>query len=158
MTEKHQYLAMLEERWPEAELGERCVAFIDAHWSFWAHHADLLHLRNRLADGDDKSRFLRYRRSTSEPQINQLVWQMDGDPEDRNDVRYHAALVLLTSIERVATVMTTPGMVKFEGEPDESERWDAWRGQMRAQARILELTLVDMRAHSVRRRMTTQKV
>ncbi len=130
---------MLRRRWADAELAERCQAYLREHQDFWQRHARILHLRNGLADAGDR-RFLRARIESSRPQIRGLIRQMDGDPAAVDSICFHMAIVVMTGIERVATTVTGPyyaitleeAGIGLDGVPP---------AQIEAGARLLELAI-----------------
>lgn len=96
----------LRTRWGDGELEARALDFTWAHYHFWRRHARLLYIRNRYADaGDD--RFVQYRIRVSRPLIALLERQMDIAPGAAPcDAAF--AMVVLTGLERTATVMVNP--------------------------------------------------
>ncbi len=140
---------MLRPRWPDEQLAERCEAYLLAHQAFWQRNARILHLRNGFADAGDR-RLLRSRIHLAKPQIGGLIRQMDGDPAAVESVCFHIAIVVMTGIERVATVVTSP---HFEMTLEEAEIGlsGAPPAQLEAAARALELAIRDQRAASRRR-------
>jgi AcrR family transcriptional regulator len=101
------YFDMLSVRWPDTTLRASCRAFLQAHYDFWNRHARILHMRNALADANDL-RVLTYRNDASRPLLNMLAFQMDAKPGERDGEATLMATVLLTGIERMATVLTNP--------------------------------------------------
>lgn len=134
------FVGMLRERWPDAELGERCMAFMTAFHGFWARNTRLLHLRNSLADGRDLRMRLQRLRS-SEPVIGLLVRQMDGDPDDLKSPESRMASVLMTAIERTVTIATDDSLNALLG-PGRSTAPDHF---LAASARLMELGIRDVR-------------
>lgn len=139
---------MLRPRWPDEELPERCRAYLRAHQEFWRRNARILHLRNSFADAGDR-RFLRSRVHLARPQIRGLIRQMDRDPAAVESVCFHVAIVVMTGIERVATIVTSPyyemtleeAAIGLTGAPP---------AQLEAAARTLELAIRDQRVASRR--------
>ena len=131
-------------RWPDDQLHERCRGFLQAHRSFWERHARILHLRDTFADVGDR-RFLRARNDLSKPQITGLIRQMDGDPAAVESVCVHAAILLMTGIEQIATFVTSPyrAITLEEATMDTNAAPPA---QLDAAVRMLELAIRDQRA------------
>ncbi len=98
------YLVRLRQRWSDAALGESCLDFLLAYFAFWQRHARLLHMRNAMADAKDL-RVLRYRNEATVPLIDLLAQQIGSAS---NASHSSLACVLLTGLERVATVVTNP--------------------------------------------------
>lgn len=138
------YEKQLRERWPDDRLYESCLAFLKAHYDFWKRNARILHMRNALADANDL-RVLEYRNMATRPLIDLLVDQMDigstGDP-----VHMNIATVLLTGLERVATVVTNPNFRLIAEHADEAERNAHARRLIEAEAEVLSLTISHRRA------------
>ena len=139
---------MLRARWPDDELAERCRAYLLAHQDFWQRNAAILHLRNGFADAGDR-RFLRARIELARPQIRGLIRQMDSDPKAVGSLCFHLAIVVMTGVERAATIITGPhyGITLEEAAIGLT---GASPVQLDATARMLELTIRDQRAMSRR--------
>ena len=78
----------------------------------------------------------------SQPLIELIIRQMDADPGEFHSQAHNMATVLLTGIERMITVTTEatfPSLMPDDPAPHV-------RGLLRAQARLLELALVEGRA------------
>lgn len=136
------FLGRLRLRWPDEELPERCLDFVRSYHDFWEHNAPILHLRNRMADGHDE-RMLVQRVEATRPIIRLLVGQMDGNPLDEESATSAMASMLMTGIERAATVATDVAFAKqlqASGGPPKLPRF-----QLPA-ARLLELGIRDRRA------------
>ena len=138
------FVDRLRQRWPDDRLEESCLDFLRAHFGFWQEHARVLHMRNSLADARDM-RFVDHRNRVSYPLIGLLARQMDADPDDYDAPGWHLATVMLTAIERVATVMTRPDpllghphSVSLSAENDDN--------RLRAQSRLMALGIRDARA------------
>ena len=136
------YLGRLRHRWPDDELPERCLDFVSSYHGFWERHSKILHLRNSMADAHDE-RMLFQRVQATLPIIRLLVGQMDGVPSDEESATGAMASMLMTGIERAATVATDAAFPKplrpAGGSPN------APRFQLPA-ARLLELGIRDRRA------------
>lgn len=144
-TAEESFLAMLREYWPDAELGERCYAFVQAYHGFWSRHSRLLHLRNAMADNRDE-RMLIHRVRSTQPLIGLFVGQMGGETDDMDTPVRGMATVLMTGIERTVTVATDPGLTGLFGEitrrsPDH---------YLLPEARLMELAIADTRARVAR--------
>ena len=101
------YLQLLRHRWPDAELEQAALAFLRAHLAFWKRNARLLHMRNAIADAGD-GRVMEWRNLMTRPLIGMLIKQMDGSEDSADDRCMRVATVLMTGIERLATVVTNP--------------------------------------------------
>ncbi len=113
-TAEDSYLAMLRERWPDAELSARSYDFMCAYHGFWARHSRLLHLRNTMADSRDE-RLLVQRVLATQPLIGLFVAQMDGTADDMRSPLRGMATVLMTGIERTVTVATDNTLTNLFG-------------------------------------------
>ncbi|WP_375398845.1 TetR/AcrR family transcriptional regulator [uncultured Sphingomonas sp.] len=132
-------------RWPDDRLEACCIAYVEAHYAYWARHARLLHMRNSFADANDV-RFLRLRVRASAPQIANLVRQMDGDVEDRASPCLNLAVVLITGIERLTTASTNPNFPIVAREAGLKLEVPVI-AQLHAKAHILMLVIQDQRTH-----------
>jgi AcrR family transcriptional regulator len=144
-TADEAFMDMLRTRWPDERLGECCREFINAHYAFWKRHARILHMRNSVADSDP--RLASYRQRATLPLIRLLVRQMDGKEYDLVGGSRMASVVL-TGIERVATVATNPvyhTLIEGAGDPATNAEQS-----VRAEARLVELAIRDQR-EAVRR-------
>ncbi len=101
------YMDRLRVRWPEETLEDAVLDFLRAHHRFWQVHTRILHMRNSLADAGDQ-RFVEYRYVNSRPIARLLILQMDGEPDDAEAPCADMATVVLTSFERLSTVITNP--------------------------------------------------
>lgn len=91
--------------WSDDILHDECLSFLEAHYRFWAEHARILHLRNSFADAGDR-RLLENRRAMSNPAIACLARQIGIDSPEANNTGTEHAIVLLTMVERMATITT----------------------------------------------------
>jgi len=134
------YVDKLRERWPDASLRDACLDFIRDYHQFWKRHARLLHMRNAVADAGDL-RVFRYRLVQTRPLIDLLLDQMDcGDA--RLAVRNgHVATVLLTGLERLATVVTNPQFRFMAGAFGEVDQEAHVRGLLEAEADVISLAI-----------------
>lgn len=139
-TAEESYLGMLRERWPDAQLGARCLDFMCAYHAFWSNHSRLLHLRNTMADNRDE-RLLVQRVLSTQPMIALFVAQMDGEGSDPDAPQRGMATVLMTGIERTVTVATDPGLTGLFGE-NSRRRDDHY---LLPEARLMELAISDTR-------------
>ncbi len=140
-TAEDDFVGLLRSRWPDAALGEHCRAYIDAFHGFWLKHSRLLHLRNSMADLGDR-RMIEHRIASAQAIIRLLVGQMDGDLADYNSPVYAMASMLMTGLERSATVWTDRELHRhFLNDPTFAmvERFKV------PAARLLELGIADMR-------------
>jgi len=140
-TAEEAYVAQLRSRWPDETLGETCYAFARGVFDFWSRNARLLHLRNAMADSGD-IRVRTYRIKGSQDIIRLMAAQMDPGPFDRTSPAAGMATVLVTAIERTATVATNAGLTTLFG-PDMAFPADHY---LKPGARILEMAIRDMRA------------
>lgn len=148
-TAEAAYLDKLRQRWPDATLYESCLDFVQAHYDFWHRNARILHLRNAMADAGD-IRVLKYRNNVSIPLIGLIMNQMDGDP-DRGDGRDpNVATVLLTGLERVATVATNPQLRYIADNRDEADQRVHNRRLVEAEAEVLTLVIRHRRVRAER--------
>jgi AcrR family transcriptional regulator len=144
-TAEEGYLGILREPWPQAELGQRCYAFMKAYHGFWAQHSRLLHLRNSMADNRDE-RMLVHRVRSTQPLIGLFVAQMGGGAEDMTSPARSMATVMMTGIERTVTVSTDPQLTGLFG-PDNRRPADYY---LRSEARLMELAIRDTRDRMAR--------
>jgi len=100
------YLEALRRRWPDESLYEACLAFLRAHHGFWKSNARVLHMRNALADAAD-ARVQRYRSEVSQPLIDLIDAQFEPLAGPGPGRCMPIATVLLTGLERLATVTTS---------------------------------------------------
>ncbi|HMP56932.1 MAG TPA: TetR/AcrR family transcriptional regulator, partial [Novosphingobium sp.] len=140
-TAEEAYVGQLRSRWPDEDLAERCHAYARGKFEFWSRHSRLLHLRNAMADSGD-IRVRTYRVKGSQELIRLMIAQMDGDPADRSGPAAGMATVLITAIERTATVATDAGLTTLFG-PNAGFPADHY---LKPGARIMEMAIRDMRA------------
>lgn len=137
------FVDRLRQRWPDDRLEESCLGFLRAHFSFWQDHARVLHMRNSLADAHDM-RFVDHRNRVSFPLIGHFARQMDADPNDHDAWAWHLATVMVTAIERVATVMTRPDL-SLSYPHTSAMGPDSDDSRLRAQSRLMALGIRDAR-------------
>jgi AcrR family transcriptional regulator len=139
------FLNQLRHRWDEENLDADCIAFLQAHFRFWAHNARLLHLRNTLADNKDE-RVIEYRNVTIKPAILLLAQQLSAKSNSMICPENHlTAIVLHTGIERLATVLTNPLLDPFIKHPRGGSE-DTYRQDLiLAEAEILSVTVRERR-------------
>ena len=101
------FMTRVRDYWRDDALTDDCLAFHRAHYLFWKRHARLLRMRNSFADDCDLA-VLSYRSEATRPLLDALTRQMGCDPADGDTPCVHLATVVLTGLERVATVVTTP--------------------------------------------------
>lgn len=138
-TAEAEYVHLLREFWADEALGERSQAFVIAYHGFWRKHSRVLHLRNNMADrGDD--RMMQHRIRSALPVMRLIASQMGSQPTAYGNRMSSMATVLMTGLERVATVMTdskTPFVVNEPGNPLDLV--------LKAEARLFELGIRDQR-------------
>lgn len=140
------YQNLLSQRWPEETLEQSCLDFLTAHYEFWKRNARILHMRNALADANDL-RVMTYRNTATEPLIDLLAAQMDCPPDEDDDGRsLQVAIVLLTGLERVATVVTNPHFVLISGKKAAVDREKLVAGLLAAEAEVIANAIRHRRA------------
>lgn len=139
-TAEEAYIAQLREHWPDQTLGDCCYAFSRGLFDFWSRNTRVLRLRNAMADAGD-IRVRTYRIKTSQELIRLMMTQMHANPADRAGPAAGMATVLITGIERTATVANDAGLTNLFG-PDQSFPADHY---LKPGARIMELAIRDMR-------------
>lgn len=140
-TAEDAYIGRMRDYWPDEELSEYCAEFTRALYGFWQQHNRLLHLRNNMADAHDL-RMMQQRILSTQPVINLIVVQMDGDPAIIQTPAVAMASVLMTGIERSITVNTDDYVRTVFGEPPHrSEEHHLW-----PVARLMELAIRDVRS------------
>lgn len=144
-TADEAFIAMMRDRWPDDELAVRCQRFLRAHYDFWLRHARILHLRNAMSDNRDE-RMLVHRIESTQPVLGLLAEQMDGRPGETDTPAVAMATLLMTGIERTATVVTNERYVELFGgvEPHRVDRY------LQPEARLMELAIRDTREAMVR--------
>jgi len=145
-TAEAAYLARLRRRWSDEELDLCCVEFLDAYYAFWERHARLLHMRNAMADAGDL-RVLRYRNDVTRPLIDLLAEQIGSSDNDGDGV---IARVLLTGLERIATVVTNPQFSIMTSSIAEADQPAHVRSLIGAEAEILSVMIAHRRAQASR--------
>jgi AcrR family transcriptional regulator len=135
------FVAKLRRRWEDDELHDACLDFLEAHYAFWKRNARLLHLRNALADASDM-RVLYYRNAVTRPLIDLLIAQMAEGAADCTDV----ATVLMTALERVATVVTNQHFHALMAPADKADRDLRVSRLLAAEAGIITLVIRHQRA------------
>lgn len=140
-TAEAAYLGQLRPHWPDGALHACSYAFLQAYYAFWAEHARLLHMRNAMSEAGDL-RVLRYRNDVTLPLIRLLADQF-GQADDAGDIAL--ASVLITGLERVATVVTNPhfGIITGAAEADQRTRV---RVLIEAEAEVLSVMVAHRRA------------
>jgi AcrR family transcriptional regulator len=135
------YLRLIRPRWPDEDLADHCRAFAAAYYAYWQEHSRILHLRSSLADQNDQ-RMLQHGIAASQGLIGLLVAQMNGKLEQPQSPNAALAVMLVTGIERAASVRTNlvlPGLL-------EGRMLLAPERFLHPAARILELGIRDARA------------
>jgi AcrR family transcriptional regulator len=135
------YLKLIRPRWPDDALADHCREFAAAYYAYWQEHSRILHLRSSLADQNDQ-RMLRHGIEAAQGLIGLLTAQMNGNLEQPQSPNAALAVMLVTGIERAASVRTDLALpVLLEGRMLLSpERF------LHPAARILELGIRDARA------------
>lgn len=139
-TAEEAYIGALRRRWPDDQLNAHCYAFVSAYYVFWNTHTRILHLRNSMADQNDK-RMATHRVRSGLQVIGLLVEQMDGALGANTLYAHDMATVLHTGIERVVTMATDANVREIV----EAQRPDQVPERMRAAARLLELGIREFR-------------
>lgn len=140
-TAEQAYVGQLRDYWPDEALSDRCRSFAEAFYAFWEQHNRLLHLRNNMADAHDR-RMMQQRVLATQPVINLIIVQMDGDPAVTTTPAVAMASMLMTGIERSITVNTDDYLQTLFGEGNQrSKQHHIW-----PVARIMELAIRDARA------------
>lgn len=138
-TAEDDYLSLVRDHWPDADLYEHCYRFVRAYHGFWARHSRLLHMRNALADQQD-GRMMAHRIRSSRPIIALLVRQMSDEPVGLGPHTSMATMVMI-GIERSVTLVTDRELRKLVGiEPELSEDRYLVPG-----ARLMEFAISDAR-------------
>lgn len=143
------YLDRLKSRWEDDTIESNCLDFLRAHFRFWREHSRILHLRNSFADEGDP-RFIEYRGRVTYPLIRLLAAQMNGDPAATSSREHHFATVMVTGFERLATVITADNHYEYEPHDPDDDRSDQVDLLLRAEARMIALTINDMRVNQGR--------
>lgn len=105
---------ILRERWPDEDLDTRSYLFLQTYHDFWARHSRLLHLRNAMADEHDE-RMLALRARSTQPLINLMTAQLDGEPGNQSAPERGLATVLVLGMECTVTVATDHGFAASSG-------------------------------------------
>lgn len=134
----------LHEFWPDAHLSDSVLRFTQTFFAFWEQHARLLKMRNSFADSRDL-RFVRQRQQMSSPVRAMLTRQMCVQPGECDPIYEDCATVVLTGLERVATIVINPDFATLAGFESEEERKHYVERLALAEARLIEALLRDMR-------------
>lgn len=137
------YVGRLRRRWDDDQLQEECLAFLKAHFDFWKCHARLFHMRNALADANDL-RVMEYRNVATRPLIDLLIGQMDCAPEEGSGAN-NFATVLVTALERMATVVTNPNFYLMAGHKAPVNNDAYVDGLLHAEAEIIVFAIRQQR-------------
>ena len=140
-TAEQDFVWRLRTRWPDDDLASHCRDFVAAYHAYWQKDSRLLHLRNSMADAHDE-RIMAQRIATAQVLIALLVEQMDGKGVTAHSPRYAMASMLMTALERAATVWTDTMLHRMFDSPAFS---DIERFFVPA-SRLLELGIRDGRA------------
>lgn len=139
-TAEEAYVSLVRERWSDAELGERTLAFVTAYHGFWVKHSRVLHLRNHMADLQNE-RMMLHRVASAQPVMRLMIEQMDGDMTKPDSPVFSMASALMTGLERVVTVTTDAALQDILHSPVSLARVHL----LQAEARLLELGIRDYR-------------
>ncbi|WP_298692821.1 TetR/AcrR family transcriptional regulator [uncultured Sphingomonas sp.] len=138
-------------RWSDDILHDECLTFLEAHYRFWAKHSRILHLRNSFADAGDP-RLLANRRAMSNPAIECFAHQIGIDARQVETTGSEHAIVLLTMVERMATI-TTDANIGFAPVALHAGASDAFVLRLlEAEASIMALTIDGFRHGALGRR------
>lgn len=139
-TAEDAFIARLRPLWPDDAVGLHSRHFVEAYHAHWLQHAPILHLRNSMADAHDR-RMMEHRISAAQPLIHLLAAQMGGNPAASGSHAFAMASMLMTGLERAATVWTDTMLHRMFDTPafNEIERLLA------PAARLLELAIRDAR-------------
>ncbi len=141
-TAEAEYVHLVRDHWADAELGLRTTAFVRAYFEFWHKNSRLLHLRNTMADrGDD--RLMLHRVRSAMPVMRLIASQMGSQPTAYGNPMTAMSTALMTGLERVATVLTDSKVPNLINEPS-----NPLELVLKAEARIFELTIRDLRAQA----------
>jgi AcrR family transcriptional regulator len=143
-TAEDDYLNHLRVRWTDDALSEDCFTFIRNYYAFWQRNTRILHLRNSLSENNGDVRMAKHRINTGIPMVELLSFQMDADPKDVETPAYCMATALFTGIDRLVAVRTTTEW----STKVTSDFYPVLDRQLRAEARLLELAIRDVRAGS----------
>lgn len=143
------FMGIIRKYWPADKLEECCQAFVMAHFEFWSRHVRLLHLRDAIADANDQ-RVVDYRYYLAKPVMDDLAAQMDSPDGRRCPMAPDTALILFTSLERMAKIYTTRGMLRVSGRVADEAFRERMLRQLCAEAHILALAIRDGRDTAAR--------
>jgi AcrR family transcriptional regulator len=140
-TAEDDYIHLLRDPWPDAEVGARALAFVTAYYNFWIRNARVLHLRNNMGDHGDERLMLR-RVNAAIPVMRLIVGQMaPGESNLQGTIVSSTATALMTGLERTGTVMSGGKMaVVITGQPINPVHL-----LLQAEARLFELAIRDQR-------------
>lgn len=133
--------------WPDEVLEERVLAFTRSHIAFWEKYARLLQLRNSLADARDM-RFITYRQKMTRPVLAMLVRQMGIEAGTSDPLYEDCAAVMLTGLERVATVVINPDFALLAQVEGAEEHARYVERLARAEALVIGLTMRELRSRA----------
>lgn len=148
-TAEWAYLDNLRTRWPDEALGQACLEFLRHYYEFWQQNARILHLRNAMADAADQ-RLLVYRSEATRPLLDLLIAQMDcraGIVETHNR---NVATVILTGLERLATVLTSPHFPLATRHGPDRSIGELIQGLLEAEAEVICVTIAHRRKANAR--------
>jgi AcrR family transcriptional regulator len=143
-TAEAAFIRNLRVRWSDDRLEKDCRDFLIAHLEFWRKNARVLHMRNALADANDRDVQL-YRNETTTPLIDLLAAQMNWHGAREHHECKCIATVMLTALERVATVMTNEAALLAGGVNRKMERDVHALDLISAEAQMMALTIASRR-------------
>ena len=132
------HMAHTRKHWASENLRQNCQEFVSSYYAYWKRNAGILHLRNSLADSGNE-RMGVHRIASSQPLIELIIHQMGCEEAEITSPTGAMAVVLITGIERVTTLITRPSFSPA-GLPE-----SYLRNLLAAQARLLELAIRDHR-------------
>ncbi len=104
-------------------------------------------MRNSFADARDM-RFVSYRQEMTQPVLVQLVRQMGVEPGGDDPLFDDCAAVMVTGLERMATVLTHSDFAMLTGVEGAEEHNRRVEQLARAEALVIEMTMRALRARS----------
>ncbi|WP_052223479.1 TetR/AcrR family transcriptional regulator [Novosphingobium malaysiense] len=143
-TAERAYLDKLRARWPDEGLRQACLEFLCHYHEFWQQNARILHLRNAMADAADE-RLLVYRSEATRPLLDLLIAQMDCPADSLEAHNGNVATVILTGLERLATVLTSSHFPLATRRGWERNSDELIQGLLEAEAEVIGLTIAHRR-------------
>ncbi len=137
------FVNLLRAPWPDDRLEECCLAFCRAHYRFWRRNARILHMRNTFSETTPQ--IFEERNRSARGMLELLELQMGGGGSKPGTSALHMATVVLTGLERVATVVTTPYFRVVAADEDGASEEESADRLIRAEARLVEMAIRDQR-------------